>query len=49
MADIRAFTLAYSVNSTDQDKIEKNVFKNEEVKKLIQNKMPLFFIGVQII
>ena len=47
--DIRAFTLAYSVNSKNQDKIEKNVFNNKEVKKLIENKMPLFFIGVQII
>lgn len=49
LQDIRAFTLAYSVNSENQDKIEKNVFNNKEVKKLIENKMPLFFIGVQII
>lgn len=47
--DIRAFTLAYSVNSKDQDKIEKKVFENAEVKKLIEAKMPLFFIGVQIL
>lgn len=47
--DIRTFTLAYSVNSKDQDKIKKNVFENKEVKKLIGNKQPLFFIGVQII
>lgn len=49
LQDIRAFTLAYSVNSKDQDKIEKNVFNNAEVKKLVSIKMPLFFIGVQII
>lgn len=47
--DKRAFTLAYSVNSEDQDKIAKNVFKNKEVQNLIKKKMPLFFIGVQII